>query len=147
MSSYSPKPLLSGQATWGFDMDARKPENPDEFTITRAFERGNIKDVSQVLSYYGDAKVKKVIVEAKRLNLRAVESAHAILHIPMNEFACFDHSDHLSSAVNIIIPTFSQLKGTFSYKREDGATIRQKKRIKGKRSRNNFRKPKGSSIR
>ncbi|MBD1362967.1 hypothetical protein IDJ77_04015 [Mucilaginibacter sp. ZT4R22] len=142
MNLTSDKPQLSVQATWGFDDDFRKAVNADEFTITRAFERGTMRDVSQVLSYYGDEEVKKVIITAKSLNLRAVEAAHAILHIPMNDFLCMSTNPIVGGSNGMCIVTTEAISSvvtkTISVSRYNAIAARKKKRNKYRRQGRDF---------
>jgi hypothetical protein len=59
------------------------------FVIERVFERGDVDDIRQCRRFYGDEKVREVLLNAKFLPFYTMHLAAAVVNEPIEEFRCY----------------------------------------------------------
>ena len=74
-----------------WDIPGQTPdyENHPEWVIKRVFERGSMEDIAEVIIFYGNEKVKKVLTTTLHLDEDILYLASAILDIPLKNFLCY----------------------------------------------------------
>ena len=89
MEQVKNKPLFDKRIFWDVDFDKLDYDNKDSFIIERVFERGDVEDIRQCRRYYGDEKIRMVLLKAKYLPLDRIYLASAIIEEPLNAFRCY----------------------------------------------------------
>lgn len=83
------RPILNKRLFWDTDFSKIDYDKSYKSVIERVFERGDVEDIRQVRRYYGDEKVKAVLVGAKYLPDIKLYLASAIYDIPVKNFTCY----------------------------------------------------------
>lgn len=83
------KPIFQRRIFWDVDFDKLNYDNRARFVIERVFERGDVDDIRQCRRYYGDEKIKEILLSAKYLAERRVYLAAAIIDQPVQDFLCY----------------------------------------------------------
>ena len=65
-------------------------QNPD-WMIERAFEYGAMRDIRQVLSWYGKERAIRVLCSAESLSKVTVGFACALFDLNKNDFKCYNY--------------------------------------------------------
>ncbi|AYD49192.1 DUF6922 domain-containing protein [Arachidicoccus soli] len=91
MNNIKDKPILHPRIFWDVAFDKLDYDKKAGFIIERVFERGDVEDIRQCRRYYGDKKVKEVLLKAKYLPERRIYLASAIIDEPINHFLCYMH--------------------------------------------------------
>ncbi len=65
--SQQDKPLLNKRIFWDVDVEKMDFSAKASFVIERVFERGDVEDIRQCRRFYGDEKIKTVLLNAKYL--------------------------------------------------------------------------------
>ena len=90
VSKYRPYvPELPKVLFWDIPGQIPDYENHPEWVIQRVFERGSMEDIAEIIVYYGEKKVKKVLTAVSHLDEDILYLASAILNTPLNEFLCY----------------------------------------------------------
>lgn len=64
-------------------------KNNKRFIIERVIQRGSLKDLNQLLLYYGKNEIKENIKQLPWLNEKDMAFVHVFFNIPFNEMKCF----------------------------------------------------------
>ncbi|MDZ4810453.1 MAG: hypothetical protein SGI96_19625 [Bacteroidota bacterium] len=83
------KPIFDKRIFWDVDFNKINYEKYPAWVIVRVFERGDIPDIKQLRSYYGDKLIKKEIVKAKYIEFETMQFLSAIYQIPKQKFRCY----------------------------------------------------------
>jgi hypothetical protein len=89
MSESRNKPVFQKRIFWDVDFEHLDYDGRATFIIERVFERGDVPDIRNCRRYYGDDKIREVLVNAKWLPERRLFLASAILNRPLNAFRCY----------------------------------------------------------
>jgi hypothetical protein len=89
MSALKPKPIFHPRIFWDVDFSKLDYDTKAAFVIERVFERGDVDDIRQCRRYYGDEKVREVLLNAKFLPLQTIYLASAVVQRPIEEFRCY----------------------------------------------------------
>ena len=82
------KPILNKRIFWDVNFDALDYNSRSSFIIERVFERGDVEDIRQVRRFYGDERVKEVLLNSKYLPERRLHLAAAVIDKPITQFRC-----------------------------------------------------------
>lgn len=83
------KPILNKRIFWDTDFEKLDYEKSYRSIIERVFERGDVEDIRQVRRFYGDEKVKEVLLMAKYLPEIKIYLAAAIYDCEPITFRCY----------------------------------------------------------
>jgi hypothetical protein len=83
------KPVFERRIFWDVDFDNLDYEKNFRFVIERVFERGDVPDIRNCRRYYGDEKVREVLLNAKFLPETRMYLASAVIAEPITEFRCY----------------------------------------------------------
>ena len=83
------KPVFAKRIFWDVDFEAIDYEKKASFVITRVFERGDVQDIRNCRRYYGDEKVREVLLNVKYLPERRLHLAAAVIDQPLTAFRCY----------------------------------------------------------
>lgn len=89
MNNEKPKPIFQRRIFWDVDFDKLHYDKRARFVIERVIERGDVADIRQCRSYYGDEKVREIVLSAKYLPERKIHLAAAIVDRPIKDFLCY----------------------------------------------------------
>lgn len=84
-----PKPVFNRRIFWDVDFDKLDYDKKANFVIERVFERGDVDDIRQCRRYYGDEKVRDVLLNTKYLPEHRIYLASAVIDKPVEEFRCY----------------------------------------------------------
>lgn len=83
------KPILNRRIFWDVNFDTLDYNGKYKFIIERVFERGDVEDIRNCRRYYGDEKVRAVLLEAKYLPERRLYLAATVIDEPITNFLCY----------------------------------------------------------
>ena len=83
------KPILNKNIFWDVHFESLDYHSKATFVIERVFERGDVEDIRQCRRYYGDAAIKKTLLNTKYLPTSRLYLASAIINEPLNSFRCY----------------------------------------------------------
>ncbi|MFN8339548.1 MAG: hypothetical protein U0T36_11080 [Saprospiraceae bacterium] len=83
------KPIFHKRIFWDVNFEKLDYDLRSSFVIERVFERGDVEDIRQCRRYYGDEKVREVLLKAKFLPLTTLYLASAVIDRPIEEFRCY----------------------------------------------------------
>ena len=89
METTGNKPIFDKRIFWDVDFEKLNYETKASFIIERVFDRGDVEDIRQCRRFYGDEKIKVVLLNAKFLSLVRIHLASAIIDEPLNAFRCY----------------------------------------------------------
>lgn len=89
MANNKPKPVFHQRIFWDVDFEKLDYDLRASFVIERVFERGDADDIRNCRRYYGDDKVRDVLLKAKFLPLSRLYLASAVIDRPIEEFRCY----------------------------------------------------------
>jgi hypothetical protein len=84
-----PKPIFLKRIFWDVDFENIDYDAKAAFVIERVFERGDVDDIRNCRRYYGDDKVREVLLKAKFLPLTRIYLASAVIDRPIEDFRCY----------------------------------------------------------
>jgi hypothetical protein len=84
-----PKPIFLKRIFWDVDFENIDYDAKAAFVIERVFERGDVDDIRNCRRYYGDDKVREVLLKAKFLPLTTLYLASAVIDRPIEDFRCY----------------------------------------------------------
>lgn len=82
-------PKFDRRIFWDTDYDKLEFDRYADAIIVRVFERGDVEDIRQCRRYYGDAKLKKVLVKANSLSLRTISLCCALFKNELTDYKCY----------------------------------------------------------
>lgn len=83
------KPILNKRIFWDVNFEALDYAGKASFIIERVFERGDVEDIRQCRRYYGEQRIKTVLLTAKYLPEHRLYLASAVVGEPLNAFRCY----------------------------------------------------------
>jgi len=83
------KPVLNKRIFWDTDFDSIDYDVDLHLVIERVFERGDVGDIREIRRYYGDGKVKKILMESRYLPEIKLYLAAAIFNERPENFKCY----------------------------------------------------------
>ena len=83
------KPVFHKRIFWDVNFEKLDYDAKAAFVIERVFERGDVDDIRNCRRYYGDDKVREVLLNAKYLPLNTLYLASAVVDRPIEEFRCY----------------------------------------------------------
>jgi len=89
MSNKKQKPIFQRRIFWDVDFDKLDYDKQTRFVIERVMERGDVEDIRQCRRYYGDKKIREILLSAKYLPERRLYLAAAIIDRPIQDFLCY----------------------------------------------------------
>jgi hypothetical protein len=84
-----PKPIFEKRIFWDVNFEKLDYDDKANFVIERVFERGDVEDIRQCRRYYGEEKVKTVLLGTKFLPEHRIYLASAVIGKPIEEFRCY----------------------------------------------------------
>jgi len=84
-----PIPIFDKQIFWDINFDNIDYKGNANFIIERVFERGEIDDIRQCRRYYGDNKIKEVLLNSKYIIQSRLHLIAAIIDQPIQNFKCY----------------------------------------------------------
>lgn len=84
-----PKPIFHKRIFWDVDFENIDYDAKAAFVIERVFERGDVEDIRNCRRYFGDDKVREVLLKAKFLPLTRIYLASAVIDRPIEDFRCY----------------------------------------------------------
>lgn len=85
------QPTIRKTVFWDVDVNAVDYTKNFEWVICRVFNRGNLNEVVGILSFYGWAFVKKVLIGTElELQENAIDLAKGIFQLSDKNFRCLD---------------------------------------------------------
>ena len=81
--------LFNKRIFWDVKYDTLDIDAKSAFVIERVFERGDVEDIRQCRRYYGDVRVKEVLLNAKFLPEHRMYLASAVIDEPISSFRCY----------------------------------------------------------
>lgn len=88
MKSKTP-PVFNKRIFWDVAFEKIDYDAKAVFVIERVFERGDVEDIRNCRRYYGDDKVREVLLNAKFLPLTSLYLASAVIDRPITDFRCY----------------------------------------------------------
>lgn len=89
MNIEKPKPIFEKRLFWDVDFEKLEYDAQPNWIIERVFERGDVEDIRQCRRYYGDDKIREIIVNSKTISNKRVYLFSAILDVPIQKFKCY----------------------------------------------------------
>ncbi|MCC6186210.1 MAG: hypothetical protein IT256_03565 [Chitinophagaceae bacterium] len=89
MNTQKPKPIFHPRIFWDVQFDTIDYDNRARFVIERVFERGDVEDIRQCRRYYGDDKIREILLKTQYLPERRIYLAAAVLAEPLTNFLCY----------------------------------------------------------
>jgi hypothetical protein len=83
------KPYDNPRIFWDVDHEKMDIELRANFIIERVFDRGDVQDIRNCRGFYGDEKIKEVLVKAKFLSEPRIYLVSGIFNIPLENMRCF----------------------------------------------------------
>jgi hypothetical protein len=80
---------LSSYLFWDVNPSEIDFDKNFKWVIVRVFNRGDVEDIRQIRRFYGDDKIKEVLLHAKDLSFNRIHLASAVLNEPLNNFKCY----------------------------------------------------------
>jgi hypothetical protein len=83
------KPIFHKRIFWDVDFENIDYDAKAAFVIERVFERGDVPAIRNCRRYYGDDKVREVLLNTKFLSLTFLYLSSAVIDRPIQEFRCY----------------------------------------------------------
>jgi hypothetical protein len=83
------KPVLSKQAFWDVDMEKIDYKKNARFVMAKVIDRGSLEDFIQLRKFYGDARIRKEIVNANWLGDKDIYFCCAVFNLKPEDFKCY----------------------------------------------------------
>ncbi|MEQ8425996.1 MAG: hypothetical protein RIA63_14855 [Cyclobacteriaceae bacterium] len=83
------KPIFNKRIFWDVVFENIDYDAKSKFVIERVFERGDVEDIRNCRRYYGDEKVRDVLLSAKFLSHTTMYLASAVIDRPVEDFRCY----------------------------------------------------------
>lgn len=80
---------FSSHLFWDVDIELLDLDKRFRYVIERVFERGDVEDIRICRRYYGDEKVKEVLLNTKFLPETRMYLASAVIDEPVTEMRCY----------------------------------------------------------
>lgn len=79
-------PVFDQRIFWDVKFDQLDYDKKFKFVISRVFERGDVDDIRNYRRYYGDEKIREVLLNVKFLPETRMYLAAAVIDCPITEF-------------------------------------------------------------
>lgn len=89
MSTEKQKPIFHKRIFWDVDFEKLDYDIRARFVIERVFERGDVDDIRQCRRYYGDERIKEILLNTKFLPQHRLSLIAAIIDVPVNQLLCY----------------------------------------------------------
>lgn len=89
MSKSIKRPLFNKRIFWDVDYERLDYNERAAFVIERVFNRGDVEDVRQCRRYYGDDKIKQILLSTKFIADHRLHLISAIIDEPLSAFRCY----------------------------------------------------------
>lgn len=83
------KPYFNKRIFWDVDADKMDLHAKASFIIERVFDRGDVEDIRYCRRFYGDEKVREVLLNVKSLRNKRIHLASAVINEPKESFRCY----------------------------------------------------------
>lgn len=83
-------PSFNKRIFWDVNAETMDYTKKAAFVIERVFERGDVQDIRTCRRYYGDAKIKKILTNAKWLSLNTIYLAIALFNNELTDYKCYN---------------------------------------------------------
>lgn len=83
------KPIFEKRIFWDVNFEQIDYDAKASFVIERVFERGDVDDIRNCRRYYGDDRVREVLLSAKFLPYSRLYLASAVIDRPIEDFRCY----------------------------------------------------------
>ena len=83
------KPYDNKRIFWDVDSEKLDYEKKAGFIIERVFERGDVEDIRMCRRFYGDEKLKEVLINAKWLMPYTISLAVALFNNQPEDYRCY----------------------------------------------------------
>ena len=83
------KPYDNPRLFWDVDHSKMDYDSKANFIIERVFDRGDVQDIRDCRSYYGDEKIKEALKNAKFLREMTLEFVSNLYNISKTKFRCY----------------------------------------------------------
>ena len=90
------KPILHKRIFWDTDFDKIDYTKSYRSVIERVFERGDVEDIRQVRRYYGDMKIKQVLMNCRYLPEIKIYLAAAVFNERIEHFKCYTQTQSMN---------------------------------------------------
>lgn len=84
-----PKPSFDKRIFWDVAFDQIDYDQKSAFVITRVFERGDVEDIRNCRRYYGDDRIREVLLNVRFLPEITMYLAAAVVDRPIEDFRCY----------------------------------------------------------
>jgi hypothetical protein len=84
-----PQPIFDRRIFWDVDFDKLDYDGKSGFIIERVFERGDVEDIRNCRRYYGDERIREVLLNTRFLPEQRIHLASAVLGEPLENFRCY----------------------------------------------------------
>ena len=86
-------PVIPSHLLWSFDKNKICPIRMYKTIIEQVMERGSIKDIAEIIRFYGLDKVQEVALRIKVLNPKRVNLMSLLWGIPVEQFRAWNTRD------------------------------------------------------
>jgi hypothetical protein len=83
------KPVFEKRIFWDVDFENLDYDKYSRYVIERVFERGDVQDIRNCRRYYGDERVKELLLTTKFLPETRIYLASAVVDESVTEFRCY----------------------------------------------------------
>lgn len=83
------KPYFNKRIFWDVDVEKMDINTKANFIIERVFDRGDVEDIRYCRRFYGDEKIKEVLLNVKSLRYERIHLASAVINEPIEAFRCY----------------------------------------------------------
>jgi len=87
------KLVLPPHLLWSYNKEKVCPQRMYKTIIEQVLERGSIKDIAEIIRFYGLDKVQDVALQIKVLNPKRVNLLSLIWDIPIDQFKAWNTRD------------------------------------------------------
>jgi len=82
------KPIFNKRIFWDVDFENIDYDLHINWIIERVFDRGDVEDIRNCRKYYGDEKIKEILLNAKYISERRLYLASVIINQSIENFRC-----------------------------------------------------------
>ena len=81
--------ILRQELFWEYDLKEMDTDTHASTVIPRVLERGTFTDWNEIRKYYGDEKIKTVLLQVRYLNNKSLHFVSNFYDIPLENFRCY----------------------------------------------------------
>lgn len=90
MQATTHSPAFNKRIFWDVNFESLDFDKKAPFVIERVFERGDVADIRACRRYYGDEKIRTVLINAKWLPLASIYLACALFSNELTDYKCYN---------------------------------------------------------